>query len=135
MLYQCYFGIDFTDEGYALNWISNPWLYKVSVTQFGYIYYPLYRFLGENMVLLRQVNILIILALSWALSIQLLKYVFIKVDFNTPCSIYYFNAIAFIIATCVFSFYGVWFPTPNYDSLVLESYLLALIGLVCISGQ
>jgi hypothetical protein len=31
------YGIDFTDEGYYLNWISNPFLYKYSLSQFGYI--------------------------------------------------------------------------------------------------
>ena len=135
MLYQCYFGFDLTDEGYALNWISNPWIYKVSATQFGYIYYPLYRLLGENLALLRQVNILITLALSWSLSIQLLKYIFDKVDFITPFLSYYLYAMAFIIATFVFNFFGPWFATPNYDSLVLDSYLLGLTGLLVISRQ
>ena len=36
------YGIDFTDEGYYLHWISNPFLYKSSLSQFGYIYHPLY---------------------------------------------------------------------------------------------
>lgn len=113
MLYRCYFGIDFVDEGYALNWISNPWLYKVSVTHFGYIYYPLYHFLGEDMVLLRQVNMLIILVLSYLLCSRTLKYIVDVEDFISNFSIYYLFAMAFIIATCVFIFFGDFFTTPQ----------------------
>lgn len=36
-------GFDFTDESYYLFWISNPFQYDWSVTQFGFVYHPLYR--------------------------------------------------------------------------------------------
>ena len=58
---------DFTDEGFYLNWIAHPSLYKASHTQFGFIYHPLYLLFGGDIVLLRQANILITLALAWLL--------------------------------------------------------------------
>jgi hypothetical protein len=67
VLWRCRVGIDFTDEGFCLIWISNPWLYEVSTTQCGFIYYPLYRLVGGDVALLRQVNILITLGLAWCL--------------------------------------------------------------------
>ena len=51
------YGFDFTDEGYYLNWISNPFYYEASATQFGFIYHPLYLFVGEDLVLLRKTNL------------------------------------------------------------------------------
>jgi hypothetical protein len=53
------YGIDFTDEGFYLNWISNPFLYKVSLSQFGYIYHPLYNLVDGNIAWLRRVNFFI----------------------------------------------------------------------------
>ena len=50
----CSHGIDFTDEGFYLNWISNPFLYKASTTQFGYIYHPLFLLVEGNISKLRQ---------------------------------------------------------------------------------
>ena len=61
------YGIDFTDEGYYLNWISNPFLYKVSLSQFGYIYHPLYNLVDGNIIWLRRLNFLITFALACTL--------------------------------------------------------------------
>ena len=49
------YGVDFTDEGYYLNWISNPFLYKTSLSQFGFIYYPLYNLVNENIAWFRRI--------------------------------------------------------------------------------
>jgi len=57
-------GIDFTNEGYYLNRFSNPFLYKVSLSQFGFIYHPIYNLVDENIVSLRRVNFLITFGFS-----------------------------------------------------------------------
>ena len=67
------YGIDFTDEGYYLNWISNPSLYKTSINQFGFIYHPLYNLVDGNIVWLRRLNVIIIFTLSFALTYFLIK--------------------------------------------------------------
>ncbi len=119
LLQQCYRGIDLTDEGFYLNWISNPGLYKISATQFGYIYHPLYQLLGKNLVLLRQSDMLIMLGLSWVLCVQLLRYIFSRDELTMHCSSFYLYSIAFGLATSIFTFFGSiwWLPTPSYNSL------------------
>lgn len=67
------YGIDFTDEGYYLNWISNPSLYKISVSQFGFIYHPLYNLVDGNIVWLRRLNAIIIFTLSFTLTYFLIN--------------------------------------------------------------
>ena len=42
VLLNCRAGFDFTDEGFYLNWIANPWNYRASLSQFGFVYHPLY---------------------------------------------------------------------------------------------
>ena len=62
MLWYSRYGFDFTDEGFYLVWIANPFNYRVSTSQFGYLYHPLYLLLGRSISLLRQANVL---ALFW----------------------------------------------------------------------
>ena len=68
LLWYCRYGMDFTDEGHYLHWISNPFIYPVSFTQFGFVYHPLYELLNGNIVALRQANILILFGLAWVLT-------------------------------------------------------------------
>src|ERR1700675_1878245 len=74
----CRSGFDFTDEGFYLNWISNPWNFHSSVTQFGFVYYPLYKLVGGDIVLLRQANVLILFTLGWALCFTFLRSIFVQ---------------------------------------------------------
>jgi hypothetical protein len=133
LLQYCHFGIDLTDEGFYLNWIANPRLYAASHTQFGFIYHPLYQLMGEDIVRLRQADILIMLGLAWILCIELFYYVF-KEELltHTPYTLY---GLTFALATTVFSFFGAWWwiPTPSYNSLTLEALLITSIGLIQLS--
>jgi tetratricopeptide (TPR) repeat protein len=135
LLYRCNFGIDLTDEGFYLNWIANPYNYKISHTQFGYIYHPLYRWAGESIVSLRQADMLIMLSLSWILCIQLFSYVFKDNMTKHAMHPFIFYGLTFSLATCVFSFFGSWWwiPTPSYNSLTLEGLLITMIALVKLS--
>jgi len=67
-------GIDFTDEGYYLNWIHNPTAFKGSVSFFGEVYYPIYKLVGENIRNLRVFNILTLFIASFWLSIEVQSY-------------------------------------------------------------
>jgi hypothetical protein len=62
------YGIDFTDESFYLLWIANPFIYDESITQFSFVYHPLYRLLNGDVAALRQANILITFALAWGLT-------------------------------------------------------------------
>jgi len=127
VMLRCRSGFDFTDEGFYLNWISNPWRYRSSVTQFGFVYHPLYKLVGGDIVLLRQANVLILFVLGWALCLVLLRSIFIQWD-----SIGNLRAgavgVALVAGAGSLSFLDQWLPTPGYNSLTFQSLMLTAIG-------
>jgi hypothetical protein len=122
----CRFGIDLTDESFYLVWLSNPFNYSVSVTQFGFIYHPLYQLFDGNIAELRQTNILITFLLAWILSNIFLKTVYGNKCLNNANRI----IIAGAIATASLVFLSNWIPAPSYNSLTLQALLVASIGLL-----
>ncbi len=118
------YGLDFTDESFYLIWISKPFDYSVSVTQFGFIYHPLYEFLNGNIASLRQANILITFCLAWLLSNVFLKTMF---DVHVLPAGYRF-IISASFATTSLVFLDSWLPTPNYNSLVFQALLIIATG-------
>lgn len=125
----CFYGVDFTDDGYYLNWISNPFLYKNSLSQFGFIYYPLGNFVDGNISLLRRINFL----LTFVISFNLIFFLIGKVSKN-----YFINKIHKIIlsggiAVSAFSF--VYSQTPSYNHLTLQALMLTGIGILLINNN
>lgn len=127
LLRHAEYGFDFTDESSYLIWISNPFIYPASLTQFGFIYHPLYVALQGDIAALRQANILITFGLSWALSYCTLNSV------NTPRKppMFICLAISFGLALCVLTSFGTWLATPSYNSLALQALLITALGLMC----
>lgn len=125
VLYACGSGIDFTDEGYYLNWIAHPELYAVSHTQFGFLFNPLYHLLGEDLVLLRQANVLIFIGVSWAFfSILLLG----RARPTGIRSAQPWVGLAFVLSVSSLVIFYIWLPTPNYNTLALQGLLLGGCG-------
>lgn len=138
MIYFIYsssnFGIDFTDEGYYINWISKPYLYQFSTSQFGYIYHPLFLLSGRDIGNLRQFNlaityllalILCILVLSKSKQIQENQRVFIFI-------------VASAISTSSFScliFFGEWLNSPSYNTLTFQSLMITMIGILIMASD
>ena len=116
------YGIDFTDEGYYLNAISNPFLYKESVTQFGFVYHPLYLLVNENITYLRRINFLITFLLSYCL-----VFVFFQSFIIQKRKI--FEQILIVgIATTIFLSINIF--TPSYNSLNLQALIIVSIGIL-----
>ena len=130
MLLRCRSGFDFTDEGYYLNWISNPWNYRASVTQFGFVYYPLYKLVGGDIALLRQANVLIIFALSCTLCFLWIRALCPGWSALHPAQRAGLVGVATILASSSLAFFDVWLPTPNYNSLAFQSLIVAAIGML-----
>jgi hypothetical protein len=123
------YGFDFTDESFYLVWMSSPFNYSVSTTQFGFIYHPLYRILGGDIAGLRQANIIIIFSLAWCVCDLFLKQLIPQL----PEASYVRPAIAAAIATSslvALVFGGMWMPTPSYNSLAFQGLLVITIGLL-----
>ena len=123
------YGIDFTDEGYYLNWISNPSLYKISVSQFGFIYHPLYNLVDGNIVWLRRLNAIIIFTLSFTLTYLLINKIIEKEKIN--------RILLIIISICIsiYSLTCINIQTPSYNYLNFQGLLLTSIGLVLIDEK
>ncbi len=131
ILYYAKFGIDFTDEGYYLNWISNPFIYEYSVTQFGFVYHPLYVLLDGNIYLLRVINIVITLMLSFALCKLFIETLIFKdlylVDKKPDKSAIWIISLALSIFSLLeFSMSNL--VTPSYNSLNYQAFILLVIG-------
>lgn len=126
--FSCY-GFDFTDESFYLVSMANPSSYSFSISQFGFIYNPIYGLLGGGISELRQFNIIIIFVLAWAVCDLFLKRL-------TPQSVgggYARLVTSAGIATSsltVLVFAGLWLPTPSYNSLAFKGLLIITAGLL-----
>lgn len=120
------YGIDFTDEGFYLVWIANPFIYDASVTQFGFVYHPLYKILNGDITALRRVNILVTFALAWGLTHSFLCSLVSRLKESKAVLL----VISAALATSALIFFNLWIPTPSYNSLNLQALLATASGLV-----
>lgn len=120
-------GIDLTDEGYYLNWISNPWLYQYYVSQFGYIYYPIYQLLGSDFVLLRVFNALFTYALGLMLSYLIIQ----RLSTHQSRGFYLVASAGIALSSLlILMITGHWLPSPSYNSLCFQGLLITMTGVV-----
>ena len=120
------YGFDFSDEGYYLVWMSNPFDYDWSTTQFGFIYHPLFSLLDGNIASLRQCNILAIFFLSWLLIDTLFKKAcpeFVKASLQRLVLSSGFAVVSMV-------YFAPWIPTPSYNSLGLQAMLITATGVL-----
>ena len=124
------YGLDVTDESFYLIWISNPFDYDSSVSQFGFVYHPLYLLVDGDVAALRQINILITFSLAWGLG-----YVFLRNYFYEGVGAKSRILMAASLATLSilsFTFSGMWLASPSYNSLAFQGVLMAATGLVMV---
>lgn len=127
LLAYCRYGFDFTDEGFYLVWIANPFHYPASATQFGFVYHPLFELLEGNVAHLRQANVLLTAGLGW-----MSAWVFLGTAWSPAAG----RAVARPVIAALFAvtalsslvFAGAWLPTPSYNSLCLQGLLLTATG-------
>ena len=118
------YGIDFSDEGYYLVWMSRPFSYDWSTTQFGFIYHPLYILLNGDISSLRQANMLMIFLLAWFLIIILLR----KSNNAALQSGFHQVLLAAGLAVTSLCYFSLWIPTPSYNSLGFQAMLIVSAG-------
>ena len=133
LIWRSRYGIDFSDESFYLVWIANPWIYSYSISQFGFIYHPLYLLVGGDIPLLRQTNILITFLLAWGVCWALFQQ-FLPERLAVPRpGKFAYAALGAIFASgslTFLTFSSLWLPTPSYNSLAMQSLLIAAIGLL-----
>jgi hypothetical protein len=119
-------GLDFTDEGWYLSWISNPGKYKFSVTQFSFVYHPIFILLNQDIALLRVFNIISL----WGLSSLLAFLTFSDYpSFSARLGTWFKLPLALGVGSLSMAFFAPhWLMTPNYNSLNFLGILIAFIG-------
>lgn len=121
---RCRHGIDFSDEGYYLNSIVDPWRYSYSTTQFGIVFHPLFRSVSFDIVALRQINVISMMAMAFVLA-----WLSIRRSEDASRLKWIDNAsISLALASPCLLLLIYWLPTPNYNSLTLLGLLVAAIG-------
>jgi hypothetical protein len=122
LLVLCGYGLDFTDEGYYLNSITNPGLYPATTSQFGFVYRPLAALLGNDIALLRRANVLLTFALGSAAAHAVLR------PHNLASSRWQGWVLSASIGSGSLVILSMWLITPNYNTLSLQAALLILAG-------
>ena len=122
-----FFGLDFSDEGFYLNWIAHPEAYSFSYTHFGFVYGPVFDLLGHNVAWLRAINSITIFLLSWAVSYKALT-VIVGAPRGRGTAVQ-----AFAFAASVMLWHANYFlPTPSYNSGIFTTLLGALLCVIYI---
>lgn len=124
-LYWTRFGLDFTDEGFYLNFLSNPSAYRASTTQFGFVYAPFFAALGNDIVLARQANLVLTLSLATSLFYLLVP------RSSRPVAGLGWLAISGLLAFAALVSM-IMHTTPSYNSLNLQGMLSAGIAFILI---
>lgn len=119
-------GFDFADEGFYLAWISDPFKYSASITQFGFIYHPLYLLVDGDIALLRQINLVGTFAFAWGLSYVVL---------GTALAPSFVSRRTRLLASMgmavgAFVYLRLWLPTPSYNWLAFQALLIGATGLL-----
>lgn len=115
-------GLDFTDEGYYLNWIHDPWQFKGALSYFGYAYHIPYVALGENIASLRIFNILSIFLAASLLGFECQMP---RNNFEPYTGI--LERLCYAVSIACFSLIGIGILTPSYNSLALLGCLLTTL--------
>jgi hypothetical protein len=127
-LYYCKYGFDLTDEGFYINSFSYPELYNSNITFFGFIYHFLFKLVSENLVLLRQLNILIIYCLSFLFSYIALGHIVPSAYITKTQKIVY--SVSVSVSSLFYLTTFNWLITPSYNSLNFIGFLITSIGLI-----
>lgn len=120
-------GIDFTDEGYYLVSIATPDLDAPSVTQFGFVYHPMFELVGSDITRMRQLNVVLTFGLAWLLSDLVVRLVLVGREVPRWQRV----SLSASLASASLALFGtVWILTPSYNGLALQALILVGIGVL-----
>jgi hypothetical protein len=122
-------GLDFSDEGFYLAWLADPFLYDASASQFGFVYRPLFLALRGDVGALRQANVLLCWGACFAMFLALARRTQPTGAARLPRGI-----AAAGLAVAALAVFSGWLVTPNYNTLVLQSFAVVVCGLAMANG-
>jgi hypothetical protein len=125
------YGFDFTDEGFYLNWISNPYIYKSSVSSFGFFYNPIYSLLNNNVTYLRIANLIFSLFLSYMIFFFLIK----QIAGANLLKKHYFSSQILLIGLSTTILLSVNIFSPSYNTLTIQGLIITSLGLLFLENN
>lgn len=121
-------GFDFTDESSYLNWIADPWLYPLSVTQYGFLYHPIFLLLEGDVAALRRFNIVVTFLLGCGLGSTVIRS--LMPELRLGPSLVLAMPVGFVALLVIAN----WLATPNYNSLNVQGLLVSASALCLIAN-
>jgi hypothetical protein len=117
-------GYDLTDDAHYLIWASNPFIYSWSVSEFGFLWHPIYKLVGGDIRSFRLAG-----AATLNISAAIFGWAvwrFVGPRLHPAC------ALPLMVAITASSFWTFvfWLPTPGYNELNLCGLLLFSAGLM-----
>ncbi len=119
-------GFDLTDEGIYLNWMARPAAWPFGGTLFAPLIHPLWLIVGQDVVALRRLSAIIMVALGCAPFAALFTRLWrlrLGVLWALPLGVLSLSGI----------FSNALLVTPGYDVLCLDGYLLAATSLILLT--
>lgn len=127
------FGLEFTDESFYILWMSAPWEYSVSGSQFGYVYHAPFMLLGRSISAIRIANYLTFFVLAWLLSWVLLEQTLGPT--HARCKLRTALVALPPSATILLALSFELPQLPSYNSLSIQALLLGALGLALLSRK
>lgn len=120
------YGLNLVDEGYWLNYISNPFAHAINIppSLFGFIYHWPYQWARGDIAVLRTANVTLTMALGWILSFLVIRRLWMV---RWPHAAVLSAGMASLILV---GFYYSLLLTPSYYTLTVQSVLMVMIGLL-----
>jgi hypothetical protein len=119
-------GFEWSDEGFYLLWLASPRDFPVSVTQFGFVYHPLFLLVDGNIILLRCLNLLATIILAAIVAVVALPPA--QAQGSKGQGVWAAGWSALPVASLALVFYQWLPPTPSYNSLTLQALLITTIA-------
>lgn len=126
-LWSCGISLDLTDESFYLIWSQRPWDYPSSLSQFGFVYHPLFALLRGDVVLARQINVLLTVVLAYAL-IAIVTSGSARPQWKVDVPTF---IVRLALACSSLVLFRDFLLTPNYNGLTFHGLLGVGIGLAC----
>lgn len=118
-------GFDFRDDADYLLWVVNVDSYKATVTEFAFIWRPLYLLVGGDIGLYRIGGLVVLCCCGLTFASGIMRFVGPRADAFVVRSF-----IRIALLTALFWEFMLWEPTPNYNELNLCALLLFFAGLL-----
>lgn len=117
-------GYDITDDAHYLIWVSNPFIYSWSVSEFGFLWHPVYNLVGGDIRYFRLAGAISLELSAAAFGGALWRFAASRLSPSDGAT------LILAITTAGLWSYILWIPTPSYNELNLCGLLIFSAGLI-----